>query len=202
MEEHTGTGGGHPVSDADFEFVTIFRGSQAEVLAMRGLLEGQGFHAHVEGDFIKTLDPFITGGNVFEVELQVPRGEAEEALECLGECREQAARSPAEAAHENADDDAAAGVAPRRVAAAVFARRIRWGLALFLSLIPVSVFSPLAGFVGLAIYWIFGIEYLRRVRREGRAPVGHGMTIACLVFATVAFLTIWALVIQQVIGGS
>ena len=52
--------------------VTVFRGSLSEAVLVRALLDGAGLPAFILDEQIKTIDPLITGRDIFEVELQVP----------------------------------------------------------------------------------------------------------------------------------
>ena len=53
-------------------WLTVCVGSMSEIVALRAVLEDAGISTFVPDSMTKVIDPFITGGNVFEVRLQQP----------------------------------------------------------------------------------------------------------------------------------
>jgi len=166
------------MTEKSAELVTIFTGDFSAVLAMEALLRGEGFHPFIPDRNIKTIDPFITGGGVFQVTLAVPESEAQKALACLEESR---ANAPVAGGGESAPEI-------DRAAVEALGRRLRWGFVL-ISLIwwiplvwwrPSLLVSAVAlGF--LVIYVACHINYLLQVKKSEASPEGHGITVTCLV---------------------
>ena len=114
---------------ASTHFVTVFEGNPAEAQVLQTVLQGQGFNVLVANHTIKSVDPFITGPGMFDMTLQVPEGQATEAMAALKDARtERTSDSPdTEASSETALwDGETAG------------RRLRWGSVVvgFLLLVP------------------------------------------------------------------
>lgn len=75
-----------PTEDATLAFgdrTTVFHGTLAEATALRASLGACGVVAYIRDENAKTIDPFITGGNVFMVGLDVPTEQAEAVREFL-----------------------------------------------------------------------------------------------------------------------
>lgn len=51
---------------------TIYTGPMARVLPLQAALEGNGFLTYIADQNMKTIDPFATGLNCLDVQLQVP----------------------------------------------------------------------------------------------------------------------------------
>ena len=67
------------------ELVTIHTAPLTSLLPLEAALRAEGFHPFIADQNIKTIDPFITGGFIFDSRLQVPNFEAEEAVKWLEE---------------------------------------------------------------------------------------------------------------------
>jgi hypothetical protein len=81
------------------DLVTVFRGSQTEALVLQGVLGDADLHPYLE-----TIDPFVAGGNIFEVELKVPAGETGAAEEAIREARNARDRADADGDEEAGSD--------------------------------------------------------------------------------------------------
>lgn len=148
-------------------WATVFHGSMAEALVCQGLLESNGVLARILDENIKVIDPFITGGNAFDVQLQVPEPRAPEARELLDYRPEPEEKSePREPAEERAFQ---------------LGLRIRWASIL-------SVTAPYA----LWLAW----PYMTAVKSLGRKPRDHVWTIAALVYSAVLIFVIVALFVR------
>jgi hypothetical protein len=156
----------HETRTAPRRWVTVSQGSMADVLVLQGLLESNGFPTMLRDMNIKVVDPFITGGNAFAVDLQVPDIDASEALKVLAwrpDGEESAAAPPqAVVAAESEMEDSA------ETAVRALGNRIRFAALLTFSAPFALLLAP---------------RYFRAVRRLGRKPDGHAWTIAALVYA-------------------
>jgi len=168
--------------------VTIFRGSQSEALVLKTALESRGLHAFVESQFIKALDPFVTGGNVFEIAVQTPLSEAKAAQEAMRELQQAGAQldQPETETVTELDLDVIATNDSE-----ILGRRLRWGSILFLGVAsPIAIFSPLSPLAGAAAFLVYGllaINYFRKVRKAGVVPMGHRITVAIFLFVAILY---------------
>jgi len=158
----------HETQTAPRRWVTVSQGSMADVLVLQGLLESNGFPTMLRDMNIKVVDPFITGGNAFAVDLQVPDIDASEALKVL-EWRP-AGEHPASVATTNEPEDELED--PAEAAVRALGNRIR--------------FASLLGFSAPYALWL-APRYLRAVQRLGHKPEGHAWTIAAIAFSFVFF---------------
>ena len=135
-------------------WVTIHEGSSWEVDLLRGALEENDIPAFSPDVNLKTLDPFITGGAVFDRQLQVPEELAGRATELLDDLRLQnrAERPPGE---EPAPAVETAGLEAH-------GRRV-----CFASLFPFTAPFALAG------AW----SYFRRERAAGVRARNHALVV-------------------------
>ncbi|MDA1261098.1 MAG: hypothetical protein O3A20_10830 [Planctomycetota bacterium] len=80
-------------SDAPLDLVTVYTGPMWRVLLLEGRLLAEGIPVLVPDRMIKTIDPFITGANAFDLRLQVPAENAKAATVIIaeGEATERAA---------------------------------------------------------------------------------------------------------------
>ncbi|MBI3819580.1 MAG: hypothetical protein HY286_12875 [Planctomycetes bacterium] len=58
------------------ELVQVYSGRLGEVIAMRAALAASGFETFVQDELTKSIDPYMTGGNAFEVYLLAGRDDA------------------------------------------------------------------------------------------------------------------------------
>jgi hypothetical protein len=155
----------HPVARTmPQRWTTVFHGSMAEALVLQGLLESNGVGAHILDQNIKVIDPFITGGSAFDVQLQVTEDRAVEAREILDY------RPTRE--HEDGGEPLAT---PDPIEEHVrnLGVRIRWASILLFT-------SPYA----LWLAW----PYLQGARSLDRPPPEHGWTIAAIVVSALLLL--------------
>ena len=149
-------GDGESVRTGSERWITVFRGSMAEGTVCRGLLEANEIPAQILDENIKYIDPFITGRNALDVELQVPSDREAAAREALDY------RPPPEEQPEP--------VEPSEARARKLGDRIRWSSILLVTM-PYAL-------------WLMG-PYLAEVRKLGRRPDGHGWTITAFVMSGV-----------------
>lgn len=140
-------------------WTTVLRGPMTEVIVCRGLLESNGIPTHVLDENMKVIDPFITGADVFSVQLQVADDHAAEAKEILDY------RAPPDPDAEPRD--------PAEERVRRLGLRLRWASV-------VTVTAPYA----LWLAW----PYFSAAKRLGRRPAEHGWTIAALVYSVVLIL--------------
>ena len=175
------------------ELVTLFTGTIAEVLPLDPALKNRGFHPFIADMNIKTIDPFVTGGNIFNVRLQIPAGEAEEAYAALQEIRSEPGSPTAEPVDgmepvEETDADVTALEA--------LGKRLRWGLVLLVMVGGVFFIFPAPGIIALLFYLFFGVRYLLRAQKSATVPVNHGLTVASLVVLVVIAISAVLLFLQ------
>ena len=70
-------------SEERLKFITVFQGPMTDILILQPILEGEGIFTHVANQNIKTIDPFVTGINAFDMDLQVLKKDKERAMEIL-----------------------------------------------------------------------------------------------------------------------
>ncbi|MFN0006508.1 MAG: putative signal transducing protein [Planctomycetota bacterium] len=137
-----------------------------EVIVCRGLLESNGIPTHVLDENMKVIDPFITGADVFSVQLQVADDRAAEAKEILDY------RPPPDPEAEPGD--------PVEERVRQLGLRIRWA--------SVVIFTaPYA----LWLAW----PYFSAAKRLGRRPAEHGWTIGAIVYSAVLIFAILSVVL-------
>ncbi len=165
------------------ELQSIFRGSMPEVLTLQAALAAKGIESFIPDYNMKTIDPFITGRNVFEVSLQVPAVKAAEA--------EAEIRSLREGAEERRQEERAGGcfeepIEESREASDVrqeveaTGRRIRWA--------SVSVITAPVG-----ILW--GVKYLVEARPLSPWPSYDRLTRFCLAICFLECLSMAAFMV-------
>lgn len=172
--------------------VPVFRGSIGQALVMKHTLEMFGLPAFVQHQFVKSLVPFETGGNVFEFALLAPASAEGEIHELLTELRSRASESAARSAPAQPD---AAKRSQSLARAEESGRRLRWLSALyFYAPIPAAIMLvPLAVLmVAVCVSWI--MRYRAQVADAGAAPLHTRLTVLTLI-ATWAFVgATWLLV--------
>lgn len=165
------------------DLTTVFRGSMAEVLLIHGVLNSLEFRTFVADETTKTIYPFITGGNIFELSLEAPREEATQIAVALKELHAPRTEIPsggsAGSNHSEVEDSLPAGLEN-------LGRRLRWGLLALLLLAP---WSP-AGLVASIVYLCFGLAYGHRVKRYRLRPSAHLVTTGCVVLVSIYALTL------------
>ncbi|MCZ6795787.1 MAG: hypothetical protein O7J95_19440 [Planctomycetota bacterium] len=147
------------------DLITVFHGSLAETNVLKAALDANGFHTFIADEHMKTWNPFVSGGQVFDVRLQTPQDEAEEAIAAIREL--QGKPYGAEEEPDDAEHDAVAALG----------RRLRWGLIAMIAIVPWSPLSLLASIVYLAV----GHSYLKKARRLDAVHPGHRLTVACVI---------------------
>ena len=198
---------------ATTDFVTVFEGNPAEAQVLQTVLEDQGFDVLVANHTIKAVDPFITGPGMFDMTLQVPAGQAADAVTALRLAREQrgtvlsetegglsetegglseteAGISDTEEADKEEGDEGST-LGPEDAPAwngDLAGRRLRWGSAL----LGVLLFVPPIAIVGILVYAFCYIDYGVRSRRLESPPAQHGMTKASVILV-VGWATLAAL---------
>lgn len=65
------------------DLVPVFNGSMGEVLSIQAALAARGIETVVKDEILKTIDPSILGGNIFDVTLCAPAESAEEVRAVL-----------------------------------------------------------------------------------------------------------------------
>jgi len=161
------------------DLVTVFRGTQAQAVVLQTALGSRGLHPFLKDEVIKSIDPLVTGGNVFDVELQVPAAEVAEAREALSELRESGEGGSGE---EAAD--------PKLEA---LGRRIRWSTAaFFLIALPSIFFLPALALVTFAAYCLLAVHYLVQVGKASIRPSFHGINLSCMALVGV-FSVVYAI---------
>lgn len=145
-------------------WVAVFNGPTWEALAVQAQLEGEGIATLVPNRETRVMDPFVTGGDAFSLEVMVPASMSASALTIL---------QPNDLASEPAV------VADSALRLAKLGLRIRWAAVM-------TVTAPLA--------LVMGVIYLARVRKLGERPAEHGWNVAAIALAaafTLAFVTEW-----------
>ena len=150
---------------------TIHRGDFNELLPLQAALNANDLHAFIADQNIKTIDPFITGGSIFQTSLQVPAYEVEQALALL-----QDLRPSANDAEESPAADETGPVEDGIVRLEALGLRLRWGAVLVGFLAPYSI----PAFISLAIYGIASLRYLFLTLGRPAKPVGHWFTVASI----------------------
>ena len=145
---------------------TVFHGPMSEALVLQGLLESNGVEAHILDQNIKVIDPLITGGSAFDVQLQVAEDRAVEASEILDY------RPPL---GDEGEEEAAVPADPVEEHVRKLGFRIRWASILLFTM-PYAL-------------WLAG-PYLLGARRLDRPPPEHGWTIAAIVCSVLLLLAI------------
>jgi len=140
-------------------WITVFHCSMVEATVCRGLLESNEIPAQILDENIKYIDPFITGRNALDVELQVPTDRAAEALEILN--------------YGPPPQEQPETVEPSETRARKLGERIRWSSILLITM-PYAL-------------WLIG-PYASEVRKLGRRPEGHGWTIKAFVMSAVLLI--------------
>lgn len=168
-------------------WTTVFMGPPAEAEVLRAELEAKGIPVLIPEDALRTIDPFMVGGLlIFDRAVQVPDSAALRARELLGarrdepEMREGEEELPADFFQDESKLDPDAALLAE---VATLSRRIRWA-----AIIPFG--APF-------VLWQIG-AYLDAVKRLGRKPPTHRITIAAAWISPVYFAiaiapTYWAL---------
>ena len=150
------------------ELVPVYRGPLPEILALRASLGAEGIETVIRNENIKSIDPFITGGAIFDATLLAPEDAAQEAARSIRELRGR---------HDDSERATEAASEPSRAEA--LGKRIRWSCAAFL-------FAPLALYLTPA--------YLREARKG--QPPGHGSTLFAIAVACVEVLAMVAVALN------
>ncbi len=148
------------------DFITIFEGSPAEAQVLRVALEARGIHTYLANQFVKSIDPFITGVGMFDLALQVPQNEAAEAINAVTEIRV----SKREAVEPHASDDL-------EVSLERLGRSLRWGAILVIAAAAV----PIVEWVAIAVFALFYVKYVVSTVRLGIEPRAHSLTLLSAV---------------------
>jgi hypothetical protein len=159
-------------------------------LVVKAALEQQGFHPFTANQYTKVIDPFITGGNVFEAVLQVPAAEAKAAAAAIAALRRRTEPAVQEAGVTGEPPETGESVlSPLDI----LGRRLRWAaLGLLVIGTLLALFFPAISALGCMIYFVWASDYLLRARRATTRAVGHGLTVACF-FLVAAFLVVFVL---------
>jgi len=192
------------------DLVTVFRGSLSEALSVQAALGALGFRAHIPAQNTKVIDPFITGANIFEVDLQVPASRAEEAMAAIEEVRvgrPEDGRAPGDEEYgdeeSEAEETAGGHEGTRLEPLERIDRRLRWSGVLFLFLGPLVLVSPVTAALGLVGYGLFAIAYTSAVLRADQRPRGWRVTVACLLVPAsvcAGALIVWIALLSGVWG--
>ena len=170
---------------------TIHAGPLWEVQLLQGKLDEEGIPSFIPDELTKRVDPFITGANALNVQLQVRQADVARAEPFILEYRTKT-RGADEAPEavvggerggddEGLDEEARADLdaQTRR------GRRLRWA-----SLLVVT--APLGLLIGGA--------YLAAMRRGAPHPSGHGMNLAAIALSA-ALVGLGAAAILQSCAG-
>lgn len=141
-------------------WLTVAAGSMSEILALRALVEDAGIPTFVPDSMIKVIDPFITGGNVFEMRLQVPADHHAQAAELLARARR--SRETQEALQGQDAEQPPEESVPAYGDLERLGRRIRWAAVMFITA-PVGV--------------LWGLRYLSEAKQRDPRPSGHFLTV-------------------------
>ena len=154
------------------ELETVFVGSWPEVLALQAALAARGEETFVADAMLKTIDPFITGGDVLGVRLQAPADRAKAVADAIRELRDgpglpESAGSAIEeeSAAPPEDEEVESPPDPRFAEVEALGARVRWA-----SL--VGVLAPIGLFHAL--------RYLGKTPGLPRPPRKHGLTLAAI----------------------
>ncbi|MGE3164024.1 MAG: hypothetical protein AB7O52_03905 [Planctomycetota bacterium] len=147
----------------------------------RALLEDEGVPTFVPDEFMKTIDPFITGVSPLDVCLQVPAPAATRALEVLREHRAaaQVELQPSPTTPEGDTNDQEPVQDAEESELSSVGRSIRWASVLSITwpiTCPIALIRAPAYFVG--------------VRRLGRRPIHHKLTVWATVWAAVQLVIV------------
>lgn len=156
-----------PPRSAPRAWTTVFVGSMSEALVCQGLLESNDVPTHIVDENMKVIDPFVTGGSIFDVQLQVPEDRTVEAKEILDY------RPPPASDDPLPDEPPPPDPFEERVRQ--LGKRIRWA-----SLVTFT--TPYA----LYLAWPYYVE----TKRLGRNPEGHAWTIAAIVYSALLVLAL------------
>jgi hypothetical protein len=157
----------------------VFRGSMPEVLTLQSALAANGIESFIPDMTIKTVDPLITGQNVFEVSLHVPAKRVAEAEAEIRRLREGAAEQE-EAAGKPPEEPGGEFRGSMAADLEALGRRIRWA--------SVSVITAPVG-----VLW--GIKYIGDVRSLPEKPPFDLLTKVCFAICIIETLSMAALVV-------
>ncbi len=151
------------------KWVTILSGPPALIVTRQAELEASGFETFVPNLNLRFIDPTITGGDIFSLDLQVISDRARDALE-LFEASAALVASPSLPAEitDAADDEPVALVEARTIG-----RRIA-----FASMCLFTV--PMA--------WYWAPQYFALVKDAGRRPSSYGFVVVLLIAASCIFV--------------
>lgn len=179
------------------ELKTVFVGSFSGALALQAALAARGLETFILDEMVKTIDPFITGGNALDVRLQAPADREKDTVAVIRELHRDpgvlqegaataveggSAGEPEPVLTEKEDD---IGQCPDPLLAEVedLGARVRWA-----SL--VGVIGPL----GIA----YGLRYFLKAERLSRRPRQHGINVVafflCIVWTGVLLFFLTGLV--------
>ena len=147
----------------------MFTAPMSEAIVCQGLLESNGVPTQILNQHLKIIDPFITGGEAFRVELQTPSESAERAREIL------AWRPP----RLTDDED---HVEPEQERVERIGQRIRWASITMLT-------APYA-------LWL-APGYVLDASRLGRRPRNYGWTLAAIGFSCLTTLVAAAIYLRR-----
>ena len=171
---------------SDSDFVVVYTASWVEIGRLRSVLIEAGIPAVAADSHTKTIDPFITGGNIFDSDLLVPAFTVAAARDLIRDATE---AGHSDLGRESTDGGRDATASPRD-RAELLGRRLRWSVVLLyfafavpFPLLPIPV-------TGVAVYVWFSIAYFVRSRRLQAKPPGHGFTIASFVLLGVPIVAI------------
>jgi len=166
-------------------WITVYSGPIANASMARARLEAAGIPCLVPAETMKILDPFQTGGLIFDYQVTVPSSAVAAARKLLddapedSEIRADEQELPAEF-FEPEPLPQAEGDLVRRCGE--LSRRIRWG--------AVSV-------IGAPLAISQFVPYLLSVRRLGRKPPQHFATLAAFGIAILSLLWILGIVLHE-----
>jgi hypothetical protein len=173
----------------DKRWKCVFTGGYGPSLLIQAELEANDIPAFVPDQNLKTWDPYVVGGNIFDRSVFVPVRASGWAREILAGPTEDE-RAEAAASFE---ESAAVGPMPAeaqmpeegRIAA--LARWIQWST-------PFVLASPWA--------LCLSCVYLSRVHKTGRRPARHGLTLLAMVVNTVQLCRLFQpLPLREFLGG-
>src|SRR6185436_7687325 len=96
---------------ASSRWIPVFSGPVWQALGVQARLEAEGFTTFVPDTNVRTIDPFITGGDAFALDVLVPEDAVEAAREVVAA---ETALSPEE--EEDREESLQASNAPLRMA--------------------------------------------------------------------------------------
>jgi hypothetical protein len=161
----------------------VFRGSMPEVLTLQSALAANGIESFIPDYTIKTVDPLITGQNVFEVSLHVAAkrvAEAEAEIRRLRKGAAEQAAQPAEAGKPPEEPGAEPPEPERPEGLEGLGRRIRWA--------SISVITAPVG-----VLW--GIRYLGEVGALSEKPAFDLLTKVCFAICILESLSMAVLAV-------